>query len=213
MTSQTLKQKHRQKFGYYMENVLARHFIESGVFVISYSYCKAKHNIQYSKISLRELRKKLEKTNWFLEIWRENYSIAEDIEGEIESLVRSNHIEMIRWENGEPIISEIKSKFGPDTDDSKIYFTKAQIKRLLDFLDVGINVSVFVAVALDTPRFIEIPFKEFKLPDYENKRNDKITMRIPTPYRDISKYSNVLEDVYSYSDFDSLIEELKRFHL
>ena len=209
MAPQTLKQKHRQKFGYYMEDVLVRHFIESGIFVISTSYCKAKHNIEYSKSSLYELRKKLEKTNWFLGIWRENYSIADGIEGEIESLVASNRIEMIRWEKEEPIISEIKSKFGPEMDEPRLYFTKAQIERLLEFLDVGIKVSVFVIVALDTPRFIEIPFKEFKLPDYENKRNDKIVIRIPIHYRDSSKYYDVLEEVYSYSDFDSLIEELR----
>ena len=183
---QTPKQQLRQPFGFFMENMLARYFFESGLIVYSYKFSCENYDKKYNVI-LNNIDKQVEKNNLY-------------------------DIDLIRWENDEIIISEIKSKYGPNIDEPKIYFTKLQLENLSNLFDAGKNVTIFIMFALDTPRFVEIPFNEFKIPNFENKRNDKITLRIPLDYRDTSKYIKLPAHLYNYQDLDSLLKLLKKLY-
>ncbi|MBW6518660.1 MAG: hypothetical protein K0A89_09200 [ANME-2 cluster archaeon] len=184
--NQTPKQQLRQPFGFFMENLLARTFFESGIIVYSYKFSRENYDEKYDVI-LNNIDKQVEKNNLY-------------------------NIDLIRWENNEIIISEIKSKYGPNIDEPRIYFTKLQLEKFLILSNAGKNVTIFIMFALDTPRFVEIPFNEFKIPNFENKREDRITLRIPLNYRDTSKYVKLPAHFYNYQDLDSLINLLKRLY-
>lgn len=208
MTRQTLKQKFRQPLGYFMENMLAQYFFESGSIVFSYKH-NSKNYDKNCRIKLNKFEEQLENTD----LYREYINQYDTNEFTLtECLVRGNQIEMIRWEQDEAIVSEIKSKFGPSIDEPKIYFTKLQLEKLLDLLCSGIKVTVFIILALDTPKFIEIPFNKFKIPNLEKKRNDKITLRIPIDYRDIGKYTSLPSNLFNYNDLESLLDLLEKLY-
>ena len=57
-----------------------------------------------------------------------------------------------------------------------------------------------------------IPTASFQSPNFENKRNDKITLRIPLDYRDTSKYIKLPAHLYNYQDLDSLLNLLKKLY-
>ena len=183
---QTPKQQLRQSFGFFMENLLARYFFENGFIVYSYKFSREKYDEKYDVI-LNNIDKQVEKNNLY-------------------------DIDLIRWENNEIIIGEIKSKYGPNIDEPRIYFTKRQLENFLNLSNAGKNVTIFTMIALDTPRFVEIPFNEFKIPNFENKREDRISLRIPLNYRDTSKYVKLPVHLYDYQDLDSLINLLKRLY-
>jgi len=183
---QTPKQQLRQSFGFFMENLLARYFFEKGFIVYSYKFRREKYDKTCDAI-LNNIDKHVEKNNL-------------------------SDIDLIRWENNEIIISEVKSKYGPNIDDPRIYFTKTQLENFLNISNAGENVTIIIMFGLDTPRFLEIPFNEFKIPNLENKRKDRISLRIPSNYRDTSKYVKLPVHLCDYQDLDSLINLLKKLY-
>ena len=184
---QTPKQQLRQSFGFFMENLLARYFFENDFIVYSYKFSREKYDEKYD-IILNNIDKQVEKNNLY-------------------------DIDLIRWENNEIIIGEIKSKYGPNIDDDpRIYFTKRQLEIFSVLSNAGKNVTIFIMIALDTPRFVEIPFHEFKIPNFKNKREDRISLRIPLNYRDTSKYVKLPVHLCDYQDLDSLINLLKKLY-
>jgi hypothetical protein len=184
---QTPKQQLRQSFGFFMENLLARYFFENDFIVYSYKFSRENYDEKYD-IILNNIDKQVEKNNLY-------------------------DIDLIRWENNEIIIGEIKSKYGPNIDDDpRIYFTKRQLEIFSVLSNAGKNVTIFIMIALDTPRFVEIPFHEFKIPNFKNKREDRISLRIPLNYRDTSKYVKLPVHLCDYQDLDSLINLLKKLY-
>ena len=209
MTEQTPKQQLRQPFGFFMENMLSQYFFETGSIILSYKY-SSKNYDKSCKIRLNKFEEQLENTD-FYRYFMNQFDTSEFTL--TDCLVRGNYIEMIRWEQDECIISEIKSKFEyKGHDRNKIYFTKAQLEKLSDLLDSGVKVTIIIVIALDKPKFIEIPFNEFEIPNLENKRNDKITLRIPLDYRDTSKCAEFPAHLYNYQDLNSLLELLKKLY-
>ncbi len=194
-----------------MENMLGRYFFENCDFVLSYKYkYKREYDDDKCIFLINKLEKQLERTNLYQDYGKNDVAHKYTI---TECLVSSNTIEIIRWMNDECIISEIKSKFEyKGHDRNKIYFTKAQLENLSDLLDSGVNVTIIIVIALDKPKFIEIPFNEFEIPNLENKRNDKITLRIPLDYRDISKCIEFPAHLYNYQDLNSLLALLKKLY-
>ena len=126
----------------------------------------------------------------------------------------SNAIEMIRWENEEAIVSDVKSKFDQHdkSERNRLYCTKRQLEKFIDLHDANINVTIIVPVALDTPRFIEIPFDKFEIPDLENKREDRVRINIPIDYRNQSEYVKIPSHLTPWNNLNNLLELVDRLY-
>lgn len=210
IVNESLKQKLRQSFGYYMENLMAQYFFEKNIITLSYKHGRENYGENF-EILLRDFERKLQKTDFY----GDHNNISDTSRLTLtEQLVKSNAIEMIRWENEEAIVSDVKSKF--DQHDKKegnrLYFTKLQLEKFIDLHDANINVTIIVPVALDTPRFIEIPFDKFKIPNLENKRNDKVRINIPIDYRDQSKYIKLPSHLTPWNDLNNILVLVDRLY-
>lgn len=206
MAGQTRKQKYRQKFGYYMEGLVSRYFEAEGGYALSYGYDTVEEHPGFEKIR-DELKGKLLDTDWFDGV--KNYCLNEGVL-QLRSLIAGNRVELVRFEDDEAVLSEVKGKYGPGIDDTHLYFTKIQLKKLKQFSKAGINTTVILIIALDTPRFTEIPFERFDIPELEDRRDDRVKVRIPHEHREIEDYNRIPDELYDYEDLDSLIEKLKQ---
>ena len=210
IVNESLKQKLRQSFGYYMENLMAQYFFEKNITTLSYKHGREHYGDNF-KILLRDFESKLKKTNFY----GDNEDIFDTSRLTLtEQLVKSNAIEMIRWENEEAIVSDVKSKFDQHDkrEGKRLYFTKLQLEKFQALSDANINVTIIVPVALDIPRFIEIPFDKFKIPDLENKREDRVRINIPIDYRNQSKYIKFPSDLTPWNDLDDILELVDRLY-
>ena len=189
---------------------MAQYFVEKNITTLSYKHGR-EHYGGNLEILLRDFERRFQKTN----IYRDYDNICDTSRLTLtEQLLKSNTIEMIRWEDEEAIVSDVKSKF--DQHDKKegnrLYFTKVQLEKFMDLHAANINVTIIVPVALDTPRFIEIPFDKFKIPDLENKRQDRVRINIPIDYRDQSKYIKFPSHFTPWNDLDDILELVDRLY-
>jgi exonuclease V len=209
IVEESLKQKLRQSFGYYMENLMAQYFFEKNIVTLSYKHGRNNYGKNF-EILLRDFERKFQKTD----LYRDHDYIDTSRLTLTEHLVKSNAIEMIRWENGEAIVSDVKSKFDQHdkSERNRLYCTKRQLEKFIDLHDANINVTIIVPVALDTPRFIEIPFDKFEIPDLENKREDRVRINIPIDYRNQSEYVKIPSHLTPWNNLDNLLELVDRLY-
>lgn len=262
--SETLRQKFRLPFGFYMETLVAKNFRLKGIFEMYHEHCNAyewnidenkfnlfKNMVEALDINLEEEKNKIidilngqYKTN-FTELYIKQryygpfcgfeskfstsfakYFSLHDSEQKFErkliiyeasKLVCSNRLEFVRIENGNLIISEIKSQYGP-TPDYRIEFSERQLEIFTKLTSKRIKNSVIYCISLPGPRFIEISFSEF----YEQFRqwdafNGKefttndwggIRVRIPHKYRDSFTYNCIEKSLYNYNDNKSLFKAI-----
>ena len=81
-------------------------------------------------------------------------------------LIFTNFVELIKWEENAPIICEIKSSYGPDFPyGRRVSISLTEIMKMRVLRKVGMKPFLVFQVAIDRPRFIEIPFDKLKLPE------------------------------------------------
>ena len=262
--SETLRQKFRQPFGFYMETLVAKNFRLKGIFEMYHEHCNAyEWNIDENKFNLfKNMVEALdinieEEKNKIIDILNEQYKTnhtelfikqryyspfcgfeskfnpsftkyfsLHDNEQKFErkliiyeamKLVCSNRLELVRIENDNLIISEIKSQYGP-IPDFRIEFSQRQLEAFTKLTSKGIKNSVIYCISLPEPRFVEIPFSEFyeqfrQWDDFNGKEfttNDwgGIRVRIPHKYRDSSTYNCIEKSLYNYKDDKSLFKAI-----
>jgi hypothetical protein len=216
---QTLKQEYRGALGYFMEEIFSKYLLKSNKeFVSSFNYLsKDIFNSEPpkpdAKLKINELIKTLNKTEYYR---YHLYPIKTSIK--LDYLMESNLLELARWERNRLVISEIKSKFGPTLEDVRLYPQSGQMLKFQQLQALGIETSIIVIIALPNPRFVEIPFSEFRVPpipadiieQFKNPKKrgllriQRINIRIPEDYRDLSKYKPIPKEVYSPLKWDSL---------
>ncbi len=235
--NQTPKQKYRQIFGFYAENLITEYFKNKNEFVISYSWNHMdewgeKYDPEW-KVHLANLFDKLSECNYFKNILNEKLEYYEKYDLPISDsyivnkiilkarknkdkdllkafvfrdLVRSNTLELLRRENGEFIISEVKAQYGPKPD-FRIEINPRQRNVLCNSLLCGVKASLIYFIALPKPVFIEIPYYEIE--SCEEEKDYILRIRIPPKYRNLEKYIEISPELYTYKNENDLINLLK----
>ncbi len=235
--NQTPKQKYRQVFGFYAENLITEHFKYKKELVISYSWNHIdewgeKYDPEW-KIHLANLFDKLSQCNYFKNIMNEKLEYYENHELPISNsnvvnkivlearknkdknllkafvirdLVRSNTFELLRMENEEFIISEVKAQYGPKPD-FRIEINPQQRNVLCNSLLCGVKASLIYYIALPKPVFIEIPY--YKIESCEEENDYILRLKIPLAYRNLDKYTEINPELYTYKNESDLINFLK----
>ncbi len=243
---ESLRQRFRQPFGYFMEDLITEHFNSTGSFCLSHNYNqvyewndkRTKCNIpylmnfydrlEYSKIvnvkeGYNSIVKRLEEGRTlynypkFNEFMRKNKKNNEEVIKlfQISDLVGNNRYELLRVEDENVIVSEIKSQYGPKVD-YKIEFTAPQLDLIFDLNEIGIKSTMIYLIAFPKPSFIEIPtielYRVFEKYDgwngYSFNERGNIRIRIPTGCRERSHYVNISGNLYNYNDDLSLFKEI-----
>ncbi len=202
MAIQTRKQEIRQRFGFYMEDLLAEYFITQHQPAFSHNFIPSQID-KPSKERFEQLWHKLHRVDCL-----SNYLRPDDMMLSILRLLGSNRIELLRFRDGQPIISEVKSAI--EVGDYRIELTPLQLEVLSAFRKNDITVSLIYCIALTEPRFIEVPFTniESDLRDRYLSSKNCHRIRIPQVYRVASDYTIIPNS--GYSDLASLCEIIKQ---
>lgn len=231
--TESLKQKFRQPFGYYMEELIRKHFKVNGVYTIGHS-----HNHLYewdetyeeSNISaLLEFYNSMMEFDEFNDLStsrsitpqypRKTDSISKEVlDGRlhrISRLVGSNTFELIRIENNKVIVSEIKSQYGPNPD-YRIEIESPQLTILIKLTNVGVLTSLIYCIALPEAKFLEIPFVRLydifnRYSDFDGKEFKEkgyIRIRVPREYRKFTSFESMNRSLYNYNDEKTLFHSV-----
>lgn len=201
----------------YLSDMLRESLLSNNALLNLFAY----HFPEYFEYDLSKVSRKV--TEFNLKPWDANNFLGH--------LTKNNFIEVIRWENAKPIISEIKSSWGPFPN-NKITISMSELLKLQMLKKQRIQTSLIYMVALGSPRFVEIPLESLHLPlfpeDYIemlaetvptiNKigRLDRYSryyythnLTIPAEFRSLRKMVNFPEGMYSFKDLFSLIKEIE----
>jgi hypothetical protein len=137
----------------------------------------------------------------------------------ISEFIERNKIELLRIEQNEVIVSEVKSQFGPRPD-YKIELESDQLDIFTKLTNEGINASLLYCIAFPKPRFVEIPFKQLykkfeKFIDWNGKEftdRGRVRIRIPLEYRNIDMFREIDKNLYHFHDVNSIIKEILDRH-
>jgi hypothetical protein len=184
MTTQSWKQKNRQKFGYLMEERVSEYYEENQCEVLGFSNYGSAISAKFKK-ELAKYAKQLP------DVFYNHLGLPNSLtlnENNVRSLVMSNLIELIRFNGKKVIISEIKSKF--QEEDYRFELSESQFVRFRELTKKNLPCSFIYCIAVPKPRLIEIP-AEVIIPLAEisrKKKGSKIRVRIPMEYRNITSY-------------------------
>lgn len=129
----------------------------------------AYHFPNYFNYDSNEPGKKI--TDFDLKVWTSNDLLLD--------LVKTNFVEIIRYQNGHLSISEIKGSWGPSPK-NKITISFSELLKLLILNDLGIHTSLIYVIALDNPRFVEVPLKKLHLPLFPEDYIEMLAETVPT---------------------------------
>lgn len=248
-----LKSVYSRAFGYYMESLLSRNLAKDGINIIHESTSRVSHiglgNIEDFS---NKFRKALESDQNFLNLFAWHFPDLFDIDTDqtgreitsfplkdwdpqefLSRIVGSNFLEIVRWEDGNPIFSEVKSSWGP-VPTNKVTISVSQILKLYALRNAGIRSSVIYMVALQEPRWTEIPIEALSLQSFPDEflamleetvptvdSSGKLeryaryyytrNITIPSRFRDSGKMQHFVSVPHSFYDIQSLIEVLKNF--
>lgn len=184
----TMKQKFRQPFGYFMEHLIAKYFLSTGVFEMDHGHNHAyEWNIKLEKNDLKQLKILLDILNIDIEEYKR--SIIEILKGEriidVNSLEVINKLFTLRdnkalWQEklilystsnlvasnhieilrieGGKLIVSEIKSQYGPNPDYRIQIEFQQINTLAQLTNAGIRTSLIYVIALPEPRFVEIPF-------------------------------------------------------
>jgi len=166
------------------------------------------HNVAINPNGLKDDVERLGHKLQDIDCLKEYYLRCNDNTTFLSILMRSNRIELLRFKDGKPIISEVKSAF--EAGDYRIEITTLQLEVLSSIRNHDIDVSLIYCIALPNPRFIEIPFSSIEndLIDGYLASKKCYRMRIPQEYRNQADYTGMPNN--EYQDIDSLDLILKR---
>jgi hypothetical protein len=223
MPGQNARQRLRQRAGFLAENLLQRYFEDRGVLSVSF----ARRHLDEVGERLDPLwrskaRALAEKTRGIRGVVRQTIDGAlrqwdgrEPPISRDEMVVRSllGLCDMIRWEGGEPIMSEVKSQLGPAVD-YRMEFQATQVIALRDCAARGIGVSILYYAALPAPEFVEIPWSDLRKPTTGVRRDQigggyRYRTRVPIPFRDRCRFTQIPAHLVPYSDERELLEYLR----
>ena len=224
MLRQNARQRLRQRAGFLAENLLQRYYEERGTLAISFARSHldeaGEHVDPLWRTKARTLAHRLRGIKGIvgkavergLRWWDGREPPISDDEMVIRVLL--GFCDLIRWEQGSPIVSEVKSQLGP-TVDYRIEFQATQMIALREMARRGLKVSILYYVALPGPQFVEIPWTDLRKPDARVKRNQigsgyRYRTRVPIPYRDRSRFTRIPDSLVPYSNERELLEFLTR---
>lgn len=226
MGDQNARQLLRQRAGFLAENLLQRSFEERGVLAVS-----------HVRRHLDEAGRRVG-TDWMRKarILAKSAGTVPGLVGDriraarpglvgdyrlsgAEAAVRAllGFCDMIRWEGDRAILSEIKSQLGPEVD-YRIEFQATQMIALRDLSAAGVYVTVLYYVALPRPTFVEVPWVEFRKPAKKVRTSDigrgfRFRTRVPIPYRDKVRFTQVPASIVPYTNESELLRYLsEEFH-
>lgn len=221
MAHQSERQKVRQRAGFLAENLLQRHFERQGGLAISF----ARRHLDEAGESVgvdwirraRLLARSAGRVRGL--VGRQVRSARPYIHGDYrvsrdEAVVRTllGFCDLIRWENGVPILSEVKSQLGPSID-YRIEFQATQLIALREMSQAKISVSIVYYVALPRPRFVEVPWSAIPQPTPAPRESDigtgyRYRTRVPIAYRDASRFTFISEILVPYAQESELLDYL-----
>ena len=229
-----LKSRYATAFGYYVEKLYCQYLFRNGIKFMS----RALSSVRNTDIRLVRnfCTKYLEalSTNddlrnlfafWFSS-WFDYSSETEivrkitdfnlrDIDPEefVGKLIATNFVELIRWENGNPVITEIKSSYGPDFPyQRRVTISLSEILKLSALRSVGVETSLVYQIALNRPRFIEIPIDRLPLPspkdNYLNMLRETVPLVHPGGKVEIFTRYHYKANIAIPPEFDTAFQEL-----
>jgi hypothetical protein len=226
MPGQSARQRLRQRAGFLAENLLQRFFEDQGILAISFARRHLDEAGSKVAIDWKSRARALARTGSRVRglVGRRVESVRQWQAGEHrlshdELVVRAllGFCDLVRWEGDAPILSEVKSQYGPELD-FRFEFQATQMIALRDLAAAGLRVSVLYYVALPNPEFVEIPWAAVRRPtvrvaESEIGRGYRFRARVPKGYRDRSLFSRVPRSIVPYHDEKGLLGYLDtEFH-
>ncbi len=222
MSRQNPRQRLRQREGFLAENLLQRYFEDRGILAVSFV---RRHLDEvggrtdpFWRNRAKALAKRLIGMKGIVGSAIERQIEWESLEPPTtkeEKVVRAllGFCDLIRWEADTPVISEVKSQYGPALD-YRIEFQATQMIALREIAQRGVEVSIIYYVALPRPRFVEFPWSAIRRPERKVTQEmigagHRYRTRVPRNYRDEGLFVEVPQHSVPYTDEASLLTFLQ----
>ena len=246
-----LKNAYSRGFGYYME-VLFCNYLTRQEIPFAHESNKDIHSLPDNKaINFADkIREALLKSNSFRNLFAYHFPKYFDYDTSqvskkvtdfnlkdwdpfefLDDLIKTNFIEIARWERGTPVVSEIKSSWGPFPN-NKVTISMSEILKLHALRKIGVPTSLIYIVALETPKWVEIPLEKLHLPMFpdeylemleetvpvinETGRLDRdpryyftYNLTIPADFRSLRKMIDFPKVMYSFNDILTIIKTVE----